>query len=99
MTISRLKWITAIFMLLGVALLVGWPWILGPRPSADDSREERRAYARRLSWLLGGMTGALVASGVGSLLIVRRAKSEYRDATMRNLKSLAEIPERSRDDS
>jgi len=83
-------------MVLGIGLLVGWPWILGPRPDADDSRAVRRAYAQRLSWLLGGMTGALVASGVGSLLIVRRAKAEYREASMRNLKQLADLAERDR---
>lgn len=80
-----LKGITAGFVVLGFGLMFAGPSIV-KRP-ADMSR---RTYARRAAAYMGGFILAISGAGAGAFMLIRRARTEYRDQSMRNLKDLLE---------
>lgn len=85
----RLKVLTTAFMVLSLALLLGMPWMLRSRPK-DGDRREVVAFARRLLVYEGALVIALAATGITAILIVRRAREEYRKASHDNLQILLE---------
>ncbi len=86
----RLKLITTIFISAVVVLFLAAPVILGPKPSKSAPRVVKRDYGVRVLDYLGGMIFAFAGSGVGSFLIMRRAREEYRTESLNNLKKLME---------
>ncbi len=77
-------------MILGFAMLFGVPFVLSQRPGPGTPRKERVAYLQRLLYYSGVLVGSMVCAGVGSVLIVRNARADYRDETMQNMKLLVE---------
>lgn len=79
-------------LLIGVALLLTltWPFELRGRPTAQSPLAQRRAFASRLTLHTGGIVLCLVGAGVGAMLISRQAKRQYREASIRNLRTLIE---------
>ena len=78
-------------LMVGAVLLMVWIAALqGQRPSAAASKAVRRGYAIRLLTATTGVALCLVGAGVGAALYSRRAKEEYRRASLKNLRSLVE---------
>lgn len=82
---SSLKTATGLFIVFGFCLMLAGPFIVHRPPHMA-----RRAYAQRAAWYVGGILIALTGAGTGAFLLVRRAKDEYREMSMRNLKELLE---------
>lgn len=82
--------LTTVCMAVAVLLTVAWPVRLMNRPTLQDPRPVRQAYARSLLIHTGAIVGLLVASGVGATLVSRQAKREYREAARRNMRELVE---------
>jgi hypothetical protein len=85
-----MKLFTSLSLIVGFLLLVSWPWIVGKRPPAGSPRSAYAAYSRRAAGYVGGLVVCMVASGVGATLVIRRAREEYRQQAMANLKGLVE---------
>lgn len=73
-------------------LTITWPFELRDRPNRRSPLAVRQAYASRLALHTGGIVLTLIGAGVGAALISRQAKREYREASLRNLKTLVESP-------
>ncbi len=86
----RLKAITAAFLVSVVVLLVASAPILGPVPQQGAPRAVKRNYGVRTLCYLGALLFTLSGSGIGAYLVLRRAKEEYRQASLDNLKTLLE---------
>lgn len=83
----RLKVLTTAFVVFGLLLMVLYPWLLGPKP---HTRHEFQAFAIRYLIYVSAIVIALIGAGVCSVLILRRAREEYRQAKEELLKQLLE---------
>lgn len=85
----RLKVTTTAFLILGLLLLAGWPWIVGQQPPKGDLQATREYAARFgiyiIMILLVWFTTALLA-----VIVARRARKELREEAMQNLQELLE---------
>jgi hypothetical protein len=86
----RLKILTTAALILGFGLLIGFPAIVGSRPPKGSSKRENVAYSRRASNVLRGFVVCIIASGVGSYLVIRQARQEYRELAAKNMRDLLE---------
>lgn len=94
----NLKWMTTIFLATGFAALVAWPMLLAARPEPAAPRGERRAFAIRLVAVAGIGTLSVAGATISSILLVRRAREEFRLASRRNVESLVSSLARPGDD-
>lgn len=85
-----LKIATTALLLCGLALLVSWPWIVGPRPAPDAPKSEVVRYARRFVYYTGGTILVFCSTAFLAILMARRARREYREESRRNLEELLE---------
>ena len=83
-----MKLFTTACILIGVLMIVAWPWLLGPAPKRGQPKAKFLAYTQRSSAYLAGMCVCLVGSTVGSILIVRKTKRDYAEQTRDNLRKL-----------
>lgn len=86
----RLKIATTTSLLLGLMLLAAWPWVVGSRPPAEAPRKELADYLTRFVWYMGATVMTFVVTAFLAILVMRRAREEYREASMRNLEALIE---------
>ena len=86
----RLKIFTTIALIAGFALLIGFPLIVGAPPAKGASKRDIANYSRRASGVLGGFVLCIVASGIGSYLVIRQARQEYREQAAKNVRDLLE---------
>ena len=91
-----IKALTAASMLICLATLGTYPWTVGKPPLASEKRAVKQAYAVRSATFFGVICFSLVGAAVGSALILRQARAEYREHSMQNLKKLI-TPEASDD--
>jgi len=82
------KRLTALFLVLSVAMVASWPWLFGGMH--PTTRAEGIVYSRRVEWYVAVLLILLVASGISSLLIVRQAKDEVRRLANENMRRLLE---------
>jgi hypothetical protein len=80
-----LKAITAFFLVFGFALMFAGPGVIRRPPKMS-----RREYARRAAWYTGGLLVAIVGAGGGAVFLIRRARAEYREQSIRNMNDLLE---------
>jgi type VI protein secretion system component VasK len=85
----RLKVVTTAFVILGVLMLLSYPWIVGPVPKGQG-KEALAEYAMRFGIyiilsLLVWFTAAVLA-----VVTARRARQAYREEAMENFQSLME---------
>ncbi len=85
-----LKLITGTGFAVCVLLMVTWSMTVGAIPPKGSTTAEYRRYQNRSGWVLGGITLSFFASAIGSALIVRAAKNEFRRQSSENLKNLIE---------
>jgi hypothetical protein len=81
---------TALCMVICVFVMVSYPWTVGKPPARTEPTEVRRAYAVRSATYFGTICLTLVGAAVGSWLILRRARNEYREASRNNLERLVQ---------
>ena len=86
----RLKTLTGLFLAGLVCLLVLAPIALGPVPKRTAPRLVKRDYSVRILEYLGLMVVFFSASAVGSILIIRKEREEYRLESLKNMQSLIE---------
>lgn len=86
----RLKVITTAFLILGIVLMVGWPWVLGRRPDVDASRAIKADYAVVLFYYFGATLGTWTTTFILAWIVARRTKAEVLKAEEENLRGLIE---------
>jgi hypothetical protein len=91
----RLKIITAFFLAGVIFLLAVSGFVIGPVPKKSAPREVKRLYGVRTLNYLGLLIFAFTGSGVGSFLVLRRARDEYREDSLKNLQYLLEATAKS----
>ena len=82
--------VTTALIVGGFGLMLWIGLMLPQRPLATEPLAVRRAFAVRLLSATGGVLLCLVGAGVGASLVSRQAKREYREASLRNLRTLVE---------
>lgn len=86
----RLKIATTSCLIFGALLLLAWPWVVGIRPGKGAPRAELAAYASRFMWYVTATVLTFVVTAFLAILVMRRAREQYREASMRNLETLLE---------
>lgn len=84
-----LKVLTTTFVIFGIGLLVGFPFVMGERPSGEDQVELARYGARVLGYF-GLACLSWIAAAFCAVLMMRRAKNEIADEQRENMKSMIE---------
>ena len=85
-----LKLLTGSGFAICLVLMVTWPWTIGKIPPKGSPKAEYRAFQTRTKIVIGGITVAFFASAIGSALIMRKAKDEFRELSSENLRLLIE---------
>lgn len=86
----RLKVITSACMIAAIIMAALWPAMLNSRPPASSSRSVRIGFARRFLAYNGTVIILLGGSGIGSLLIMKKTREEFREQSNLNMKLLVE---------
>jgi hypothetical protein len=98
----RLKILTTVFLLLGISILLSYPFTVGGAPPEGSEKKEVRAYLIRLTTYFGASTFAMLAAAFCATLIVKKAKAEFAEKKLSNLEDLltaqAEVLRKKRDD-
>ena len=71
-------------------MMVYFPKLMASRPSAFAAKHVRRAFAITALTYVGGTILVVTGAGVGSLLIMRRVREEYRLQALENVKMMVE---------
>ncbi|MDX2064551.1 MAG: hypothetical protein SFX74_02295 [Fimbriimonadaceae bacterium] len=87
-----MKVATALCMIVCVLVMASYPWTVGKPPARSESVPVRRDYAIRSATYFGTICLTLIGAAVGSWLILRRARHDYREASRNNLERLV-VPE------
>ena len=83
-----LKLFTTACLAIGMLLFLPYATMLAHPPARTTPAPVRRSFAQRLLLINGLQVLSLVGAGVGSVLIVRRARQQYRDEAIRNMNVL-----------
>ncbi|MCW5944029.1 MAG: hypothetical protein KIS66_17500 [Fimbriimonadaceae bacterium] len=85
-----LKVLTTISLVVGLALMVAWPWVMSARPARGSPRAKLEAFG---VWLTAYFSITLVAfalAAIGGLLIVRATRREFLARSKANMEALIE---------
>lgn len=85
-----LKWVTSLCIVASVSIMVGWPLMIGQKPTRTSPKNVKLVYFQKGLYIASGLTLAVLGSGVGAFLLMRRAREEYREASMENMRGLIE---------
>jgi hypothetical protein len=98
----RLKILTTIFLIVGICILLSYPFTVGARPANGADKKEVKAYLLRLTTYFGASTFAMLAAAYCAAVIVKRTKKEFAEKKITNLEDLlkaqAEILRKKPDD-
>ena len=83
----RLKFITTLFLVLGIVILLSFPFTVGPRPDAADKKETKK-YLTRLTVYFGASTFSMLAAAFCATLVARKTRIEFAEKKISNLESL-----------
>ncbi len=86
----RLRVLTTVFLLFGVALMVCWPFVLGHRPGPEASHRELATYALHAILYFGVTAFTFVFAALFALLAMRQARREFVEQKRENLRGLIE---------
>lgn len=99
----RLKILTTIFLVVGIAILLSYPFSIGPSPAADAGKTEVRAYLTRLTLYFGASAFAMLGAAFFAALIVRRTRIEFAEKKLdifeRLIAEQAEVLRKKSDDT
>ena len=85
----RLKLLTTTFLILGLILLGGWPWIVGPVPKGQG-KHALAEYATRFGIYVIVALLVWFVTALLAVMVARRARQEYREEAIENLQDLLE---------
>ncbi len=83
----RLKVLTTVFVLCGLALLLGWPWLVGARPEGVSAL---RAYSLRFAIYATGTLLSFLLAAVSASFLAKQQREEYRELLLENMRRLVE---------
>jgi hypothetical protein len=86
----RLKILTTAFVLAGIGLLVLWPWLVGHRPDASESRLALASYGQRLLVYFAVTALTWLGAAFCAWLLIRQTRREYVESLRENVQSLIE---------
>jgi len=73
----RLKVLTTAFLVVGIIILLSYPFTLGASPAPDASKAEVKNYLTRLTVYFGASAFAMLGAAFCATLIVRRTRIEF----------------------
>jgi len=73
----RLKVLTTVFLVVGIVILLSYPFTIGPSPASDAGKAEVKAYLTRLTLYFGASAFAMLGAAFFATLIVRRTRIEF----------------------
>ena len=73
----------------GFAMLIGWPWLVGPKP-VHPSHKEAVNYLYRVDLYVCVLLIVFFATTVLAIILARRARDEYRQQALNNMRFLIE---------
>ncbi|HEY0866842.1 MAG TPA: hypothetical protein VGE01_05675 [Fimbriimonas sp.] len=82
-----LKRATVGLVVVGTFLLLAWPLFFGTKPV---TRSEALVYSRNSAIYIGVLLLILISAGVCALVVLRRAREEYRELARENMRLLIE---------
>jgi len=85
-----MKIFTTLVIGFSLALLLSWPWVLGPQPGPGASNQQIKTYGTRAGIYIIGLVIGLSASGIGAIMVLRRARKDYAAQTKFNMQLLVE---------
>lgn len=86
----RLKVVTTLLSVAGLLLLALWPWLVGTRPPESAPRVEVARYGVKVLAYFGLTCSVFITAAVSALILARRTRRQYLDATRENLQELIE---------
>ncbi|MBX7132985.1 MAG: hypothetical protein K1X67_09945 [Fimbriimonadaceae bacterium] len=86
----RLKILTSTLFVAGILMLLAWPLVMADRPNPDAERKVLAAFGLKMLIYFGATAITFLATAICALLLVRRAKLEFRDQASENLRGLIE---------
>ena len=75
-------------MALAIGLVMGWPWILGPKPAENASVEAKLSFLKGGGVIVGFTILFLAVAMAGSMIIARLAREDYAAEVDSNLSEL-----------
>lgn len=90
MSTRLIKILTTFCILIAVLLMVGWPAWVGSMPGKESKKSVKLAFVQRGLAVASGLTFVVIGAGVGAFVLMRRAREEYRQASIENMKDLIE---------
>lgn len=84
----RLKVVTTVLFTFGILLLIGWPWIVGPRP--EGTRQVEAAYALKLGVYFIVVLLTFFFAALSAFLLARRERQALREEAKQNIQELIE---------
>lgn len=82
------KALTAL-VVIGMGMLLAWPWVLGKQPSRDHHRA-LEVYTLRFGLYVCVLLIIFFAMAALAWALWRKAREEYREASLNNMKFLIE---------
>jgi hypothetical protein len=64
-------------LVVGIIVLLSYPFTIGPSPGADAGKAEVKAYLTRLTVYFGASAFAMLGAAFCAALIVRRTRIEF----------------------
>lgn len=83
----RLKALTTFFLVFGIFLAMGFPWLVGAKPHDKVALEH---YLVRFGIYLIVALLCFVSAAICALLLIRRTREQYRAESRQNLEDLIE---------
>ncbi len=90
MSTRGLKALTGVLIGLGIVIMLGWPVLVGIPPKRQSSLQVKRGFVIRTVTAMSLLVVSVAGAGVGSVILLRRAREEYRQQAMANMRDLIE---------
>lgn len=88
----RLQIATTVFVVLGLGVLLSFPWTVGSTPSAEASDQAKADYAIRLLVFFAASGFCFIIAALLAMILVRRIRGEYNEQRVSNLADLLATP-------
>ncbi|MCW5937820.1 MAG: hypothetical protein KIT11_11005 [Fimbriimonadaceae bacterium] len=95
----RLRIATTTFLVAGILLMIGWPFIVGPAPRRDAPRSVQVAWGKRALAYFGVTSTVWLVTAACALGVIRQRRREIVEEQRRNLRELVEGSLRDHDGS
>jgi hypothetical protein len=87
----RLKIVTSTFLIAGLLLLAGWPWLVGPMPRASEAGKRAvQEYAVRFGIYIIVVLLIWAVTAILAMMVARQARQAFRNEAMENFQHLME---------